>query len=168
MVLVSGKACVRDIRTVRPQTVVQISNLQTKTMDDDGDLDEAGLSEEVAMGGDDAEKRKRRQERHRTLERKRREKTQGLLNAIQVLSDPHSSSSAVFGHLGFMLSVVLTMKVLEILSRSRKATLRGCRLSKECELGLVKSSFALESVLVVAYINRGFVWRHCRWYKTRQ
>lgn len=53
-------------------------------MDDDGDLDETGLGEDVPVPGEtEAEKRKRRQERHRTLERKRREKTQGLLNAIQ-------------------------------------------------------------------------------------
>ncbi len=33
-------------------------------------------------GGTEAEKRKRRQDRHRVLERKRREKTQGLLSEI--------------------------------------------------------------------------------------
>ncbi len=53
--------------------------------DDDADLDEAGLSEEVSIPGEtEAEKRKRRQDRHRLLERHRRQKTQTLLNAIQV------------------------------------------------------------------------------------
>eukprot|EP00961_Rhodomonas_salina_P032472 437934-Rhodomonas_salina.1 len=55
-------------------------------MDDDGDLDETGLGEDVPVPGEtEAEKRKRRQERHRTLERKRREKTQAGLHGSGVL-----------------------------------------------------------------------------------